>query len=145
MPESNSTTSAASGKPRSWRDYKETCELLVDQLGKRRLISDMRPDDFAALRKVMTKKWGLHQVANNVQNARSVFKHAFEVELIATPIRFGPGFKLPSKKSFPLEKAKQGEKLYTRREVRAMLDATDGPLHAIVPTESGLTNRSSGR
>src|SRR5438034_103136 len=34
--------------PRAWVEYKEAAELLVSHLGKRRLASDVGPDDFAA-------------------------------------------------------------------------------------------------
>src|SRR5262245_49783684 len=39
--------------PRSWADYKQTCDLLVRHLSKQRLVDDLGPDDFAALRKKM--------------------------------------------------------------------------------------------
>ena len=32
--------------PRTWAQYKETCDQLVEHLGKRRLVSDLGPDDF---------------------------------------------------------------------------------------------------
>src|SRR3954471_1267030 len=44
--------------PRTWNNYKETAELLVKQFGKARLVSDLRPDDFAALRTAMSRTWG---------------------------------------------------------------------------------------
>jgi hypothetical protein len=43
--------------PRTWAQYKETCELLVEQLGKQRLVSDLALDDFAALRRRLAKRW----------------------------------------------------------------------------------------
>src|SRR5205085_2839596 len=44
--------------PRTWADYKETCDLLGGHFGKQRIVADVRPDDFASLRKKMTKRWG---------------------------------------------------------------------------------------
>src|SRR5215813_1831930 len=35
---------------RSWDDYKAACDLLVAQVGKARLVADLDPADFAALR-----------------------------------------------------------------------------------------------
>src|SRR5208337_2864903 len=43
---------------RTWDDYKAACDILIDNFGKRRLVADIGPDDFAALRKKMAKKWG---------------------------------------------------------------------------------------
>jgi len=44
--------------PRTWREYKGTCDLLVKRLGKQRLVADLAPDDFAALRNYMSRLWG---------------------------------------------------------------------------------------
>jgi integrase len=57
-----------------------------------------------------------------IQRVRTVFKFAFDAEHIATPVRFGPGFKRPSKSTLRRERAKHGAKLFTPEEIRAMLD-----------------------
>jgi hypothetical protein len=44
--------------PRTWDDYKAACDILVDNVGKRRLVTDIGPEDFAALRKELAKNWG---------------------------------------------------------------------------------------
>src|SRR6516162_5596410 len=36
--------------PRTWAEYKATTDLLVETYGKRRLVADLDPDDFAKLR-----------------------------------------------------------------------------------------------
>src|SRR5262249_2416544 len=43
---------------RTWAKYKEVTDLLVEQLGKSRLVADLRPGDFTALKNHMTKRWG---------------------------------------------------------------------------------------
>jgi integrase len=50
-----------------------------------------------------------------------VFKHAFEAGLIPSPVRFGPGFKRPSKKTLRIHRAQQGHKLFTAAEIRALV------------------------
>jgi integrase len=111
--------------PRTWAKYKEVTDLLVSEFGKRRLVSDLRPDDFAALKKTMTKRWGPLRVADFVQHVRSVFKHAADADLIVKPPRFGPGFERPSAKVLRLHRAAQGPKLFTAEEVRRLLDAAN--------------------
>jgi integrase len=118
--------------PRTWRDYKETTDLLVSHFGKHRPVADLAPDDFAALRKKMAKRWGLHRVAKNIQYTRSVFKHAFDAGLLDTPMRFGPGFERPSKKTFRLERARQGPKLFTRDEIHKLLGAAGTSMKAMI-------------
>jgi hypothetical protein len=46
----------------TWGDYKTATDEMVAEFGKQRLVSDLRPEDFAALRKRMAKKWGLGSV-----------------------------------------------------------------------------------
>jgi integrase len=118
--------------PRTWADYKRVTDLLVAHFGKQRLVSDLDPQDFAALRNKAARKWGPHRLATTIQYARSVFKHAFEAGLIPTPVRFGPGFKRPTKKTLRLHRAEQGPKLFTAEEIRRLLDAAGPSLKAMI-------------
>jgi integrase len=119
--------------PRTWADYKLVCDLLVRHLGKSRLVTDAAPDDFAALRNKVAKRWGPHRLGSKlVQFTRSVFKHAFEAGLVATPVRFGPGFTRPSKKTLRLHRAKQGPKLFAADEVRRLIGAAGPALKAML-------------
>src|SRR5262245_17953284 len=72
------------GEPyvRTWAKDKEVTDLLVKQLGKSRLVSDLRPDDFAALKRAMGKRWGPLRTGDFIQHVRSVFKHAFDADLL---------------------------------------------------------------
>jgi integrase len=133
--------------PRTWAQYKETCDLLVKQLGKQRLVSDLGPDDFAALRRRLAKRWRPGTLGNFVQRVRVVFKHAADNDLIDRPVRYGQGFKRPSKKTLRLEKARQGHKLFTAEEVRQLLGAASVPLRAmlLLGINCGLGNADCGR
>jgi integrase len=117
--------------PLTWGDYKTACVEVVAAFGKSRLVSDLRPDDFARLRARMAKKWGLERLCKTIQFVRCVFRYAFEADLIDRPVRFGPDFKRPSKKDFRLHRARQGPKLFTAHEVRRILDAAGPQLKAM--------------
>jgi integrase len=118
--------------PRTWADYKEACDAIVAAFGKRRLLADIDPDDFAGLRNKLAKKWGPHRLSKTIQFVRCVFKFAFEAELIDRPVRFGPGFKRPSKKTIRLQRAKGGPKLFTADEIRRLLAAAVPQLKAMI-------------
>lgn len=118
--------------PRTWAEYKVVADELVSSFGKRRLVADLDPEDFASLRNKLTGKWGPHRLAKGIQYVRSVFKYAFEAGIIPTPIRFGPGFKRPSKKVLRLHRAEQGPKLFTAEEIRRLIDAASIPLKAML-------------
>jgi integrase len=117
--------------PRTWGEYKGACDLLVGQLGKSRVVADLGPDDFAALRKRMAKRWGPTRLGNVIQYVRSVFKFAADNDLIGRAVRYGQGFQRPSKKTLRLHRAKQGAKLFTAGEIRQLLAAADPQLRAM--------------
>ncbi|QJW93089.1 tyrosine-type recombinase/integrase [Frigoriglobus tundricola] len=107
--------------PRTWKTYQDAAAMVVTQFGKSRLAADLGQDDFAELRKFMSKKWGAVRMRNAVQQVRSVFKYGYESELLAVPMRFGPGFAAPTRKTIRLERAKQGPKMFEAEEVRLLL------------------------
>jgi integrase len=116
----------------TWGDYKTACDEIVAAFGKTRLVSDLRADDFAALRNGMAAKWGHHRLSKTIQFVRCVFKHAYEAGLIDRPIRYGPGFKRPSKKTLRLHRAQQGPKMFTPDEIRRLMDAAGVQVKAMI-------------
>jgi integrase len=133
--------------PRTWAQYKETCDQLLKHLGKQRLVSDLGPDDFAALRRRMAKRWKPVTLGNFIQRVRVVFKHAADNYLIDRPVRYGQGFKRPSKKILRVERARQGHKLFTREALHSLLEAASVPLRAMIllGINSALGNADCGR
>lgn len=123
---------------RTWGSYKDATDQLMKHFGGRRLAADLAPDDFAVLRNKLAGHYGHHRLCMYIQYIRSVFKHAYEAGLLAAPVRFGPGFKRPSKKVMRLDRARLGVKLFTREEIRRLLGcppwrpAADGALRAMI-------------
>jgi integrase len=95
---------------------------MARHLGKARLVTDLGPDEFARLRKKLAERHGPHGLGTAIQCTRGACKYAFDAGLIDRPIRYGPGFKRPSKKVLRLHRAKHGPKVFTAREVRALID-----------------------
>ena len=52
---------------RMYDEYHATCKRLVKAFGHRRLVEDLRPDDFAKFRASAAERWGLHRLAGEVQ------------------------------------------------------------------------------
>lgn len=133
--------------PLTWGKYKQATDLIVAQLGKTRLVEDIGPDDFAPLRTTMTRRWGVLRVRDMIQAVRSVFKFGFEAGIIAVPVRFGPGFARPSKKTVRLHRAQRGPKLFTAPQIRAMLTRASVPMRAMIllGINAGLGNSDCGQ
>ena len=119
-------------KQRSWQDYKDSCDLIVSNFGKTRLVADLDPDDFATLRNKLAKKWGPVTLGNVIQRIRVCFKYAFDGGLIDRPVRYGQSFKRPSRKVVRIDKAKKGVKLFTADEIHRLLAAAGVQLRAMI-------------
>jgi integrase len=111
---------------RSWQDYKAACELIVSSFGRSRLVADLGPDDFSKLRSKMALKWGPVTLGNVIQRMRVVFKFAWDNDVIDRPVRYGQGFKRPSRKVVRIDRAKKGPKLFAAAEIQHLL-ANAGP------------------
>ncbi len=113
-------------------EYHATCKLIEDAFGLDRFVDDLRVEDFQQLRSSMAKKWGPARLANQIQRVRSVFKYAYENDLIDKPIRFGSEFKKPSAKTMRKERAKRGPRLFQPKELQAMFGAASPQIKAML-------------
>ena len=117
---------------RTWHDYYLVCERIVRVFGRNRLVSDLAVDDFAKLRADSSKTRGPVALSNDIARARVLFKWGFDSGLIDTPMRFGPGFKRPTRKTLRMARADNGPRMFERGEVLAMLDAATQPLRTMI-------------
>jgi integrase len=118
--------------PRSWQDYYQTCERLVKELGKERLVDDLAADDFEQLRASLATTRGPVALGNEIQRCRVVFKYAFDAGLIDRPVRYGPHFKRPSKKTLRKARAARGARMFEAEELRRMIAAAGQPMKAML-------------
>jgi len=131
---------------RSWYDYHQTGERLLKVFGKDRLVENLRPSDFEKLRADYGTTWGPVRISNEIVRARMIFRYAFENDLIDKPIKFGPAFQRPSRKVLRKVRAharhKDGARMFSREELRRIIDAAPQPLKAMVllGINSGLNN-----
>jgi integrase len=132
---------------RTWDGYKAAGDFLIAELGKARLMADLAPDDFAALRNRLARRYGPHGLGTVIQCIRCICKFAFDSGLIDRPVRYGPGFKRPSKKTLRLHRARQGPKLFTAEEVSRLIDAAGPQLRAMIllGINCGFGNADCGR
>lgn len=132
---------------RTWDDYNASCQLLVKSLGGDRLIEGLIPADFDRHREMLAKKWGPVRLGNEIVRVRSIFHYAYNAGLIDKPIRFGPHFKRPSAKAMRLAKADAGLRLFTRAELKAVLDVADEPMKTMIllGINCGLGNSDIGK
>jgi integrase len=119
-------------KPLTWHAYNLICAELVAEFGRDRLLSDIRPEDFEKLRGTLAAKWGPVRLKAEMTRARTVFNYGYDNELLEKPMRFGEGFKVPSKQTIQLHKAAQGPKMFEADELRKMIRAATQPMKAML-------------
>jgi integrase len=118
--------------PRTWQEYYACCERVVGEFGKERLVGDLAADDFEQLRASLAKTRGPVALSNEVQRVRCLFKYAFDAGLIDRPVRFGPLFRRPSRKTLRKSRNARGARMFEAAELRKMIDAADQPLKAML-------------
>jgi integrase len=118
--------------PKHFAELYACCRRIGDTFGQNRLVVDLAADDFDRLRRLISKNWGCIRLGNEVQRVRSVFKFGYEAALIDKPVRFGPGFKKPTRKVIRLNRAKNGIRMFEAIDLRRIIDASSQPMKAMI-------------
>jgi integrase len=131
---------------RSFVEYQATCHRVADAFGLTRRLDDLRSDDFEKLRKYLPTTWGPITVANAIQRVRTIFKYAYDAEMIDSPLRMGT-FKKPSKKTLRRARRAKGPRMFEASELRTILVAAKQPLRSmfLLGINAGLGNADVGR
>ena len=116
----------------TWNKHKITCDKIVKQFGKNRLVIDLASEDFEALRKAISKNCNLVTIGSDITRVRVVFKYAYDSGLIDRPLRYGPQFKRPSKKAMRIERSKQLPRLFEAVDIYRILQEATPSLHAMI-------------
>jgi integrase len=142
LTEKHSLIGAGELAPRTFREYKQTCQRVVDQFGRERLVSDLGPDDFVVFRAKLAKTRNANTLKNEMQQVRSVFKFAWDNSLVSIPVRYGTGFKSPKKSTRRKERNRKPKRVFQADELRQMIDAADRQLKAmlLLGIQSGMGN-----
>lgn len=132
--------------PRTWSDYHGTCRFIAKTLGPNTPVTALAPADFAKLRAAFAKTRGPVALGNCVQRTRTLFKWAYDHELIEKPVRVGPEFKRPGKAAMRRARQAKGKRLLTAAELRQLIAATGQPLATMIllALNCGLGNADVG-
>jgi integrase len=130
----------------SLTDYTATCKRILGAFGRRRLVTDLHPDDFEKLRAGLARKWGPVRLGNEINRVRIVFNYGWKSGLLDKPMVYGEGFKRPSKKVLGQHRHAQGPKMFEADEIRLMPRAAGRPLKAmfLLAVNCGFGNADCG-
>ena len=132
---------------RTWDDYKDACDKLIDSLGKHRLVEDLRPEDFEGLRVRLAKGVGPVRLRDLIVRIKSVFRYCDDNELIGKAVRFGQGFKPPSQKAMRRVRNQKGPRMFEAEELQTILAEARQPLRSMIllGINCGYGNADVGR
>lgn len=116
----------------TWRDYYDVCERLLEAFGASRQVLDLAGEDFERLRSKIAKTRGPVGLGTSIQRIRTVFKFAFDENLIDRPVRFGSTFRKPSRKTVRKDRSARGPKMFEPGEIHRILAAAKQPMRAMV-------------
>lgn len=129
--------------PRTFADYFRDCERLVNFFRKDRLVESIVHDDIKKFRESLSRGVNATTLSGRVGVTRSIFKFAYEEELIDRPIRFERELKRPEQRVLRRSRAASGRKHFLSTEIRQLFDAA--PLHLramiLLGINCGMGNR----
>lgn len=132
---------------RTFLDYHRTCRGLGDTFRLDRLVEDLGADDFERLRAGIAKTRGPAALGVEITRCRVIFKYAFDNLLVKAPVRYGSGFKKPSKATLRKARNGNGPRMFEADEIRRLVDAADVQLRAMIllGINAALGNADCGR
>lgn len=113
-------------KASTYREYKHTCQLVVDVLGKGLAVATLGAQDFIDLRLELAKRYKSKvTLGNKLRNARTLFTWAVDVGH-ASDLPFKKALKSPSSRVVRVEKNAKPKQLYTPAEIKRLIKAARG-------------------
>lgn len=95
----SSLTALGELKPVTLKGYEIACAQLAKALGKHAVVT-LRPQHFELYRAVLAQTWKTPVTLGvAIQRTRTIFKWAYDMELIEKPVSYGQGFNKPNRKS----------------------------------------------
>lgn len=105
-------------------------------IGKSRRWDDLRPSDFAKYRLRLYDKYGVCSIERHITVIRSMFKHAYDADLIDRPVKLGQQFARPTAKekrqSRNQHEREHGKRLFTPEQVLRLYSKADDQMKAMI-------------
>lgn len=132
---------------RTWDDYKRTADYILSHFGHNRSVANLRPIDFVAFRTYLAKGRGVVALNNEINRCRTIFKFAYDSDLVPAPVKYGSNFRRPGKGKMRAAKHANGRQDFAPDEAYRLLKAAKGQLHAmlLLGLNAGLGNADCSR
>ena len=105
---------------------------MAEQVGKARVVDDLRPDDFRQMHAVLSGRFGCSSMKRWIANIKQPFTWTYKNGLIDRPVQFGTEFKAPSQKRQRLDRQRNGTRALTAEQLRTLIDSAEGNLRTMI-------------
>jgi len=116
----------------TFNEHLAAAKAMTATLGRDRLVDDLRPEDFAALRKRLADGVGPVTLRNRIGRVKAVFNYAHKQGRIGSLPRYGAQFDPPTAKQIRLARADAGEKYLDAKQIRALLADANPIMKAMI-------------
>lgn len=147
---------------KTYDDYKRDCDRLIEHFGATKIVEKLCPFDFESYRAFLcspaaqTKRFGRADkrkplgpsaLKGAILGTRSIFKYAFDEDMIVRPVKYGQGFDPPSAKVIRKIRNQKPKKMFEAKDIRAMFDLSGDALKAMIllGMNGGLGNTDCAR
>lgn len=113
----------------SFRDIRRAVKNFLTQTGDWVQVGRLSPDHFAGFRNWLAKTNKSHAINRNITLVKSMFKWAYDNDLIDRPIKYGAGF---AKAKAATQRRGKRVRMFTPAEIRLMLNKAGQPLKAML-------------
>jgi integrase len=116
---------------RTFADYHRVCSLVIGELGCDFPVAAVTRERLGALHRRLSDGVSATTSDGRIGIARSLFKFAFDEELIEQPLRL-KALARPERRVLRVDQAKRGRRHFFANEIRAFLGSASAPLRAMI-------------
>ena len=136
---------------KTWKEYEDYGERTIRVLGGSAVVQNLGPDDFLRLKTDFLKTHkSLVSLKGDIRKTKVFFSWAGPSEkgqnLYERPLRFGPGFQIPSSQAIKRQLDQKPRKVFRRKHIRRLLAKAGPKLRAMIllGINCGLGNTDCG-
>ena len=118
--------------PAHAREVRGYCVHLLRHFGPTREIATIRKEDFAAIKSGFPVQWTLRSQRNHILGIRSIFKWAWQNDLVPEQPKYGRLFSVPTKRAMRNENADKPRKLFSAAQIRSLLKESRPQMRAMI-------------
>lgn len=127
---------------RSFESAEYCGKLIVEFIPKQRAVDSLKPEDFRKLRNGLLKRFSPAAARVNMSRIRTIFKFAYDEQLISKPVFYGQGFKPPAKATLRKARNEKPKKLFIPGQIKMLVDYASPALKAMIllSINTGMNN-----